>query len=91
LIECHLGATDSLLARDILNDWPTAVESFWTVTPNAVAMEEGRVDLVLRQLETLQERISVADLGDAAPAPGQLRGLHGRRASGSLMEPPSAP
>lgn len=68
LIERHREETGSLLAREILNDWPAAVGSFWTVAPNSVAMEEGRADIVLRQLETLQERISVADLGDAAPA-----------------------
>ena len=68
LIERHREETGSLFARELLNDWPAAVGSFWTVAPNSVAMEERRADIVLRQLETLQERISVADLGDAAPA-----------------------
>ena len=68
LIERHQEETGSLFARELLNDWPAAVGSFWTVAPNSVAMEERRADIVLRQLETLQERISVADLGDAAPA-----------------------
>ena len=64
LIERHQAETESLLAREILNDWPAAAASFWTVAPNSVAMEEGRADVVLRQLETLQERVSVADVVD---------------------------
>ena len=67
LIERHREETGSLLAREILDDWPAAVGSFWTVAPNSVAMEEGRVEIVRRQLEALQERMSVADVVDGSP------------------------
>jgi glutamate synthase domain-containing protein 3 len=91
LIKRHQDETGSLLAREILSDWPAAVASFWTVAPNSVAMEEGRAEIVSRQLEVLQDRISVADLRDAAPGPGQFKSENGRSSSGSLVEPPNAP
>lgn len=74
LIERHQAETESLLAREILNDWPAAAAAnFWTVAPNSMAMEEGRADIVLRQLETLQERVSVADVvGGVGEAPNEF-------------------
>ena len=91
LIKRHQEETGSLLAREILSDWPAGVKNFWTVAPNSVAMEEGRADVVRRQLEVLQDRISVAGVTDAAPGSGECESGNGRHASGALVEPPNAP
>jgi len=91
LIKRHQEETDSLLAREILSDWPAVVTNFWTVAPNSVAMKEGRADIVRRQLEVLQDRILVAEVTDAAPGPRECESGNGRHASGALVEPPNAP
>jgi glutamate synthase domain-containing protein 3 len=91
LIGRHQEETSSVLAREILRDWPAAIASFWTVAPHSLAMEEARADIVLRQLKVLRERISLADVTNTAPVPEPFELRRGYRASGSFVEPPNAP
>ena len=65
LITRHHEATHSARAREILADWPGALECFWTVIPKSLVVATARADLVLRYLEPL--RALAAEEGSGTP------------------------
>jgi glutamate synthase domain-containing protein 3 len=70
LITRHHEATHSARAREILADWPGALECFWTVIPKSLVAATARADLVLRYLEPL--RALAAEEGSGAPISRRL-------------------